>query len=87
MASDNDNTNTINQRELWDESEPPLLRSEIEMAIKRLPKPNKIVARQNFFVKLTYIQSYLLLTTSILIVRILSTCLKKYIVESIFSIN
>jgi len=36
MASDNDNTNTINQRELWDESEPPLLRSEIEMAIKRL---------------------------------------------------
>jgi len=36
VASDNDNTNTINQRELWDESEPPLLRSEIEMAIKIL---------------------------------------------------
>lgn len=31
-----DNTDTINQREIYDESEPPLLRSEIEMAIKRL---------------------------------------------------
>lgn len=27
---------TINQREIWDESEPPLLRIEIEMAIKGL---------------------------------------------------
>jgi len=36
MASDIDNTNAINQRKLWDESEPPLIRSEIEMAIKRL---------------------------------------------------
>lgn len=36
MASDNDNINTINQRESWDEFEPPLLRSEIEMASKKL---------------------------------------------------
>lgn len=28
-----DDTDTINQRKIWDESEPPLLRSEIEVAI------------------------------------------------------
>lgn len=34
MASNN--TNAINKREIWDKAEPPLLRSAIKTAIKRL---------------------------------------------------
>lgn len=31
-----DDTDTINQRKIWDESKPPILQNKIEVAIKKL---------------------------------------------------
>lgn len=45
MASDN--TNTINQREIWDEYELPLLRSKIKIAIKGLYNHKRYTSSDN----------------------------------------